>query len=121
MAETRHSHFTGDVEKMLTEAETAFEDYLTSLGYEPAVEVCPVDEGEFFGATDAWDMVADFIGEHPEFEKDEEEVSKHALEIGQVSDMNKRSEEEREMDEARIDTLIDQAPENAAEENHDVT
>lgn len=63
----------------------AFEQYLVDDDYEAAVEVCPWAEGQYVGAEDAYDLVDDFLGEHPEYSTCHDELIAHAGEIGQVS------------------------------------
>jgi hypothetical protein len=50
-----------------TPVQAQFIEWLKGEGYEPAVEVCPVDNGELLFSTDSWDLVSDFKSAHPEY------------------------------------------------------
>jgi hypothetical protein len=96
----------------ISDACAAFEDYLDENGYELAVEVCPHDsEDGYFGATDASDLVLNFLGEHPEWDAHQAEINAHAFEIGEVSDIAKGDPEEEDYpDEDPDDEPGDEAP-----------
>jgi hypothetical protein len=83
----RDPHDGGEVAKLLTPAQAAFEAYLGKHGYELAVDVCPYDseEGGFLFAEQATDLVENFLAEHSEFKPHLEELFDHAAEIGQIS------------------------------------
>ena len=58
-----------------TKTEEAFIDWLTSEGYEPAIECCPIDDGELMFATDGyWGQVSNAFNE-PEDDVPEDDVS----------------------------------------------
>jgi len=62
-----------------TKTEEAFIDWLTSEGYEPAIECCPIDDGELMFATDTYDLLDDYLSENPQPNEKEEELRKFAL------------------------------------------
>jgi hypothetical protein len=80
----------------ISDACAAFEQYLRDNDYEAAVEVCPWAEGEYVGAEDAYDLLADFLGEHPEYDVARDELAIHACEIGQVSNAFADAPDERD-------------------------
>lgn len=82
----------------LSEACHAFEKYLAGQGYEPAADVCPWADGEYFGAVDAYDLVDNFIGEEPVYEASRDEITTHACEIGPISNAFSGDDEPNEPD-----------------------
>ena len=51
----------------LTEAQSAFVAWLKSNKYEPALWVCPMEEGEYLFAEESYNLVPRFRLDHPEF------------------------------------------------------
>lgn len=68
------------------EAEKAFLQYISDRGFDPAVDVCPVESGEFlFTDGDALDLVPEFINEHPEYGGCLDRLEYVAGDVGQIS------------------------------------
>jgi hypothetical protein len=65
----------------------AFEQWLIAHHYEPAVEVCPRNDGEFFGAVDACDVLDSYWAE---LESDDpgvyDALMAYAAELGEIAD-----------------------------------
>lgn len=77
----------GDMQT-ISDACAAFDAWLESKGYQLAVDCAPWDSGElggYLGAVDAWDLVSDYLDEHPDQAAHQEELREYATEMGQVS------------------------------------
>lgn len=65
-----------------------FDQWLGSKGYQLAVDCAPWDSREFggyLGAEDAWDLVYDFLDDHPNQSAHLDELQQYAAELGEVS------------------------------------
>jgi hypothetical protein len=51
-----------------TEVQKVFIEWLKTKNYEPALWICPMEEGEFLFSRDSFDLVPDFKLDYPEYE-----------------------------------------------------
>ena len=69
----------------ISEACWKFEEFLEERRYTRAIEICPIDNGELFGAKDAGDLAYEIIEKHPECESYWDKIFSHAGAIGLVA------------------------------------
>lgn len=79
----------------ISDAAARFEEWLAAEQYELAVECCPYEsaEGGYQGATDAWELLDEYLPDHPEEEAFLDELQEHAAELGPMSNLWNREEE----------------------------
>jgi hypothetical protein len=81
----RYSKYRDDARHQLSEAQAAFEDWLTERGYEPANDAMP-------WAVPAVALVDEFLDDCSEYEKHRKTVRRHAEAVGTVSDCDPEDE-----------------------------
>jgi hypothetical protein len=86
------SNWTSDEDGLeqekISDAAFAFEQWLESKNYMIAVDICPLDsesENGFFNATDAVNLIDDFLQNFSFWINFREEIEKHATNIGPVA------------------------------------